>query len=137
VSKCVLGIGIKLYNPLPSKVRKLKRMQHSKRELGFLLLQHRASCYSVDEFLSHSFVKYDAQLFVIWKYDLFYSKVSSFCRYAKTREICRCSYGENDCNCYVIHLASTGVNKICGKPLGTSHMLGNGTFHATSARMKR
>jgi hypothetical protein len=44
-------MGIKLYNKLPNKVKKLEKLQKFKRKLKYFLLQH--IFYSVDECMSY------------------------------------------------------------------------------------
>jgi hypothetical protein len=54
----VANLGIKLYNKLPNKLKKLEEIQEFKRKLKYFLLQHIFN--SVDEYLS----EYYHQLFV-------------------------------------------------------------------------
>jgi hypothetical protein len=49
--KMVANVGIKLYNKLPIKVKKLEKFQEFKRKLKYFLLQH--IFYSVDEYMSY------------------------------------------------------------------------------------
>jgi hypothetical protein len=46
----VANMGIKLYNKLPNKVKKLEKLHKFKRKLKYYLLQH--MFYSVDEYMS-------------------------------------------------------------------------------------
>jgi hypothetical protein len=48
LKKNVMYMGIKLYNKLPNKIRKVEKMRQSKRELRCYLLQQ--IFYSVDEY---------------------------------------------------------------------------------------
>lgn len=45
------NVGIKLYNKLPNKLKKLEKIQKFKRKLKYFLLQH--IFYSVDEYVSY------------------------------------------------------------------------------------
>jgi hypothetical protein len=47
----VANMGIKLYNKLPNKVKKLEKLQKFQRKLKYFLLQH--IFYSVDEYMSY------------------------------------------------------------------------------------
>jgi hypothetical protein len=49
--KSVVNIGIKLYNKLPSHMKKIEKMKHFKRELISFLLQH--TFYFIDEYMHH------------------------------------------------------------------------------------
>jgi hypothetical protein len=54
----VANLGIKLYNKLPNKLKKLEEIQEFKRKTKYFLLQH--ILYSVDEYLP----EYNYQLFI-------------------------------------------------------------------------
>jgi hypothetical protein len=47
----VANVGIKSYNKLPNKLKKLEKMEEFKRKLKYFLLQH--IFYSVDEYMSY------------------------------------------------------------------------------------
>jgi hypothetical protein len=49
--KSVMKRGMKLYNKLPTQIRKLKKTQHFERELRPFLLLH--TLYSVDAYMSY------------------------------------------------------------------------------------
>jgi hypothetical protein len=46
----VANVGIKLYNKLPEKLKKLEKIEEFKRKLKYFLLQH--IFFSVDEYMS-------------------------------------------------------------------------------------
>jgi hypothetical protein len=50
LNKGVTNMGLKLYNKLPNKIRKVEKMRKFKRELRSYLLTH--TFYSVDEYMS-------------------------------------------------------------------------------------
>jgi hypothetical protein len=58
-------VGIKLYNKLPNKIKKLEKIRELKKRLKNFLLQH--IFYSVDEYMS-----YQVLLSVIYSYAQFY-----------------------------------------------------------------
>jgi hypothetical protein len=61
--------GIKTYNKLPNQVGKLKKMQHSVRELRSFSLQR--TVYSIDKYVSLIGRILMLNLFVLWKENLF------------------------------------------------------------------